>query len=295
MKFNGIIYCRTNIVNGKKYIGQTTNEYLRQHKWNNLKLPYSGSLINNARKKYGLSAFTYTILVECEADTNEQLKELLNFWEKSYIGYFNTKTPNGYNLTDGGDGFLGYKQTKEHREKISSANKGKKRSDETRKKLSERRKGKPITNTEFEKKLKHNLVHHLYQYNKYGELVKYWRCAADTKEFGYSPSQIRKCCTESGKRKHKGFVWSYSEMTKDQVQYKYTTYKCSQEKKDKIAMANGKLVYQYSIDGELLKFWKSTQEAERNGFSSSKISLCCNGKRKTHKGFIWSYNKLEKN
>lgn len=39
-------------------------------------------------------------------------------------------------------------------------------------------------------------------------------------------------------------------------------------------------------DGIEIKF-QSMQEAERSGFSQSKISGCCAGKRKTHKGYTW--------
>lgn len=38
--------------------------------------------------------------------------------------------------------------------------------------------------------------------------------------------------------------------------------------------------------GEDIRF-SSMQEAKRNGFDSGKISLCCAGKRKTHKGYEW--------
>ena len=42
-------------------------------------------------------------------------------------------------------------------------------------------------------------------------------------------------------------------------------------------------------DGELFITLKSTQEAQRQGFNSGHIVECCNGKRKTHKGFEWRY------
>ena len=33
--------------------------------------------------------------------------------------------------------------------------------------------------------------------------------------------------------------------------------------------------------------YSSMQEAARNGFESGKISMCCSGKRKSHKGYEW--------
>ena len=41
--------------------------------------------------------------------------------------------------------------------------------------------------------------------------------------------------------------------------------------------------------GNLVMTFQSTQEARRNGFDQSSVWSCCNGKRKTHKGFTWKY------
>ena len=50
-----------------------------------------------------------------------------------------------------------------------------------------------------------------------------------------------------------------------------------------------KRVLQLSLSGDLIREWPSTNECERNGFNHSAVSECCNGKRKTHKGFLWMY------
>lgn len=42
-------------------------------------------------------------------------------------------------------------------------------------------------------------------------------------------------------------------------------------------------------DGKLVMTFPSTMEAERNGFDSGNVCACCNGKRKTHKGYEWKY------
>lgn len=51
-----------------------------------------------------------------------------------------------------------------------------------------------------------------------------------------------------------------------------------------------KPVYQYTIDGELVKIWESSTECARNGFLNA--GNCCRGKRKTCKGYRWSYEPL---
>lgn len=46
-----------------------------------------------------------------------------------------------------------------------------------------------------------------------------------------------------------------------------------------------KSILQLTLDYELVKEWSSAQEAGRNGFDCAHVNECCNGKRKTHKGF----------
>ena len=57
------------------------------------------------------------------------------------------------------------------------------------------------------------------------------------------------------------------------------------------AMTNGKLSKQVGAfkDGELVMAFPSAREAGRQGFCKSSVVYCCNGKRKTHKGFEWKY------
>lgn len=56
----------------------------------------------------------------------------------------------------------------------------------------------------------------------------------------------------------------------------------------------GKKVYQYSIDGTFIKMWNSSQLIyDELGFNKPNISLCCTGKRKTYKKFIWSFEELK--
>ncbi len=97
----GIIYCYTNLINGKKYIGQTLNPYHRkiQHKNNafNEKSPQYNSLIHKAFRKYGYENFQYEELCK---DIDKL--ELLNDLELYYIQKYNTIQPNGYNILEGG-------------------------------------------------------------------------------------------------------------------------------------------------------------------------------------------------
>lgn len=58
---------------------------------------------------------------------------------------------------------------------------------------------------------------------------------------------------------------------------------------ERSAKTQSKRVLQLSLSGDLIKVWDSTMECGRNGFNQGNIVSCCNGKRKTHKGFRWEY------
>ena len=56
-----------------------------------------------------------------------------------------------------------------------------------------------------------------------------------------------------------------------------------------------KPVIQYTLDGEFVREWESAKQAEiEGGFNQGSICQCCRGHIKYHKGFRWSYKKLEK-
>lgn len=155
-----VIYCITNIKNGKKYIGKTVktlssrkSEHLARLKKGN----YNHLYLYRAFLKYGIENFNWEILEQGNS------KELLGEREKHWINYYDTTNRDrGYNLSLGGEGSLGRKVSEETKKKISEANKGKKRSEEICAKLSKLRKGrvsnrKGCTLTE-EQKLKISLT-----------------------------------------------------------------------------------------------------------------------------------------
>lgn len=79
---------------GKSYIGQSINikRRLKSYKKLNCK---KQTYLYNSLCKYGFDSFTVEILQEC--DQNE-----LNKLEEFYINKYNTLTPIGYNLKEGG-------------------------------------------------------------------------------------------------------------------------------------------------------------------------------------------------
>lgn len=93
----GRIYKITNNINGKLYIGQTI--YPLSYRYtNHLSDARNGRgyAMASAIRKYGQNNFKIELVEECDED---QLNDL----EVKYIKQYNSVTPNGYNLTHGGD------------------------------------------------------------------------------------------------------------------------------------------------------------------------------------------------
>ena len=131
----GVIYLITNTLNGKNYVGKTKQKLekrITQHKYDSRKgRPGLGAAI----RKYGWENFSVEVLETCPV-------EMLNEREMFWIRELNSKAPNGYNLTDGGDGNSGFSYSPEARAKISAAHKGKPHSEEHKAKIAAAKKGK---------------------------------------------------------------------------------------------------------------------------------------------------------
>lgn len=50
-------------------------------------------------------------------------------------------------------------------------------------------------------------------------------------------------------------------------------------------------IYQYDLNGNLVKVWNSAREADRHGFNRRSVYRCCDGEIKSFKGYIWSRQK----
>ena len=262
------IYLRTNTVNGKQYVGQTNDMKKRDYYWVSLKCRYSNWLIQQDREKYGLDKWETKVLKECDDSESD-------YWEEYYIKEYNTKYPNGYNMSDGGKGVPNVFVSEETKDKISKAKKGKHLSKETVEKMKGRIpwiKGK--YHTEESKQKMSKALHRFY-------------------ENGGVPPMKGKCHTEESKQK-------MSVSHKQNPSTYWMGKHRSEETKKKLAESNKghlppniKKVYQYTLEGEFVREWESTCEASRNGFNQALISACCRGKRNKHKGFKWSYTKKE--
>ena len=215
----GVVYLRTNLVNGMKYVGQTRNLPTRKHNWKTLDKPYSNKVIDEDRIKYGLDNFSFEILRNC--DTQDELDE----WERYYIRELKTKYPNGYNMCDGGRGCSGWKMPEEQRKALSESKKGEKCNFYGKKPWNALRKPpksfgeavsrglkgktKGVKKSE-EHKMKIGLAHSIaiVQLTSDGEFVREWVSATEAGRNGFNFSHISACC-RGERKKHKGFKWMY--------------------------------------------------------------------------------------
>lgn len=112
----GCIYLATNRINGKQYVGKTERsmeDRRRDHLKDSLKSPRLP--FQRALRKYGADSFDWDIIQESNCPGE------LNRLEVESIVWFGSKVPNGYNMTDGGEGTGGLRWRQESRLLASSS------------------------------------------------------------------------------------------------------------------------------------------------------------------------------
>ena len=136
-----LVYKITNLLDGKLYIGVTSNmdrRMMEHRKLANLKAGYA---LHRAMHKHGLESFKEEILMECMDESEAYV------FERYFIELVQSRQPNGYNLTDGGDSppsQAGKIQTPENIAKRLIARQGYRHSEATKLKQSIAAKRRPI-------------------------------------------------------------------------------------------------------------------------------------------------------
>lgn len=188
------VYCHTNKVNGKKYIGITRLKLEQRCGWGH---GYNSQHFGRAIKKYGWQNFEHEIL-ESNLDYEEAKEK-----ERFYITKYKTlESAHGYNVAFGaGGGFKGHHHNEDSRKKISEGKKRYKITDEHKKHLSESKSG-----------TKHHCAKIVFQYTKDGDFVREWSYMNEAAEsLNIAKSSISATC--KGKRKSAGgYVWKYERM-----------------------------------------------------------------------------------
>ena len=251
------IYMYTNKINGKRYIGQTTNfnrrhrEHIRASINENNKKEYNLPF-HSAIRKYGIENFQIDILSK-DINTQEERNEL----EISFILFFNTLSINnfGYNISNGGFTNNRLNKTdeeiKEWNKKIGDANRGEKnywygkKRPELSDKLSKKFKNRTFTE-EHKQKIKDNHVG--MKGKKHSEETK-------QKMSNKAKNMTDKCRQKIGNA-HRG-INNYNS--------------CSV-----IGVKNNHVI-----------LLKCMVDGKEYGFTKGGISDCCKGRIKTHKGYQW--------
>lgn len=202
----GCIYRITNLVNGKIYIGKTSESFLKRFRKHlaNAKHVRDGSQLGKAIRKYGEENFYIGIIVD------KVPIYFLDAFERYWIHHYNSLHA-GYNCTVGGDG--GSRPwTDKQRQTVSQSRKGVVISAETRAKISNTLKATPMTAehkakmTAARSKIPHPMARKVLCVET-GQIFPHGKAAADW--LGHSSnSNIHNAC--KGRRpKVGGYTWKY--------------------------------------------------------------------------------------
>lgn len=318
------IYTITNVINNKRYIGQSRNIKIRwRHHINSLnKNKHENQYLQHSYNKYGNKAFNFSILELCS-------KDKLNERENFYIHKYNTYKPEcGFNLRFEQENLL--KFTDDVIMKMRNSH-------------------------------RYEFLEVLQVDKNTGKLIqKYESISHAARDVDGTPSGIRNCANfirgKGVSKTYKGYIWLFVDdyklfQIKDFDKYMLNSYSFAVNKyeypsgkyictystveetaknnnvsNDVISMcirgvqyqSNGytyrkqenihdfkdilidinindrsysyKPVIAYKKDTmEFYKHYSSISECKKEGFNTGHISECCLGKRKTHKGLIWKY------
>lgn len=258
------IYQILNKITKKCYIGETKSKDV-VWRWNQHKQKIESNkgcpALRDAIKKYGIDNFEFSVLIICFDD--ERFK-----YEREYIRKYNSVVPNGYNITNGGEG--GGFQGKTHTDQVKNIIKDKLKqkyidNPELKKQMSERNKI-VMNNPEIREKVKNGI-----------ENSEKWKKVIEENRRGnYNKikhnEETKKKISESLKKYH-----SENIKVVDNVII---------ERDNKL----GKKVKQYDMNNNLLNEYISISVASKETrIPKSTIGVHLKDKTKTGGGFIWMY------
>lgn len=269
----GVIYCIENMINGKKYVGQTKRKV--KTRWTeHINKKSRCWYLGRAIQKHGTSNFKFSVIVYC-------LNIEMNYYEHKYITEYKSFGKKGYNLTSGGD--FDCVQSEESRKKNSDSKLGEKNPmfGKTHNENSRDRIGTA--------QLSGNNSHSrkVIQMDLKGVFIQQFDSIADAKRLLNLPSaKISSCCqdpkTPTGRLKTAcGFTWKYVDIIeRDNQKYK---------NKSTVRYTKRKVI-QMDLNGTFIQQFDSIADARRSiGKLQGDISRCCAGQHNAVAGFKWRY------
>lgn len=257
------VYCHTNIINDKKYIGQT-KEHPRERRWGRNGAGYKTQpYFWRAIEKYGWDNFRSEIL------RDDLTKEEADQSEIELIALYDTTNPSkGYNLSAGGGGPTGVPCPEELKKKYSEMFSGegnpfygRHHAEDTKNKLSEIR-SIPVIQLGLD-----------------GQYITEFKSGREASEAtGIDETTINGCCCGKAHCKSGGgFLW---------------VYKRDYNPGDKVFYDHNGLrpVVQLDKLGNFITEYNTIKDASiRTGIHNSNITMCCQGDYNHAGGYIWIY------
>lgn len=116
------------------------------------------------------------------------------------------------------------------------------------------------------------------QYDLAGSFIKKWDCQSDAARFYKCEPSIISNCVTGYKKTALGYIWKQYDGKKIPMHIEVTHHHLSP-----------RTIYQYSLDGILIREWNNYQEImkENPSYHSPSLSACCNGYQKTAYGYVW--------
>lgn len=250
------IYCFTNIINNKRYIGSTIvkpNIRYNQHLYNAFheNVHQYNYPLYQAIRKYGIDNFIFSILEQKDC-SEEEIRKI----EQEYIIKLNTLTPNGYNQTI-----------------------------ETQHPLNTSESYKKMSNT------KRELAKEIVEIDKDKNIINKWRSIKDCSEdIQISEKNIAACCRgEQHSVSNRFFCWI--DKNNNLLIPEYTGYIYKGANGTTQIQSTSKVVLKIDPKTDkILKEYPTIALASReNNCDSSGITKVCRNIRKTCGGFKWKY------
>lgn len=276
----GYIYLVTNLINNKKYVGQTTltiNERWKRHIYEAI-YKLDDFYFHKAIKKYGVENFKVEELCSCN---DNELDEKEIYYIEYYKTYYIYKK--GYNLTRGGSGY-----TKVNKNEIMKLwDNGLSAIEIARvfgfyiRTITDVLKRNNVAQEEiYSRSQKYGArwrQKKIYQYNFNGELINVYDNLEEMHQLtGYRKDYISAACRHTYPAAN-GYLWIYED---EQASI--------QELLEKIPPTANHPVLQYSLDGKLIREYSSYGEAARAlNLNKSFISKAVKQIGATAGGYFW--------
>lgn len=131
------VYMIEHVATGRRYIGKSVNVARRARAHLSPTRSTKPSHLRNAVAKYGSAAFVWRLIEACPDNATALAREV------HWIRTLGTRSPSGFNLTDGGEGMLGLSPTPETRKKIAASRRGWRHASASRAHLADCARGRP--------------------------------------------------------------------------------------------------------------------------------------------------------